>query len=209
MEYQALVVAAGNGNRSQLQYNKIFYQISNRSIFEWAIQSFIQDQDCTKIVIVIRKSDEKQIKQIIQNEKVCFVYGGSTRQESVRNGLKEIHSQYLLVHDGARPFLTMDLIQRIKDSLLVHAAVIPVIAISDSIKQVKEHKVLKSLDRNEYRFVQTPQGFLTNDLKKAHEMAENNMYSDDSIMIEQLLHQEVFCVDGEISNKKFTCKEDF
>lgn len=209
MNYQVIILAAGNGTRSQLNYHKIFYMIKNQPLIAHTLQHFLEDFECKKIVLVIQKEDEAQLKEIISSDKVCYIYGGKTRQESVCNGLQAIDSTYVLIHDGARPFLSVTLINRIKKALISHRCVIPVIPLKDSIKKVENNRVIQTVDRSQYRLIQCPQGFITEDIKKAHSLAKHQNYTDDSAMIEELLKQEVYCVEGEISNKKMTYFEDF
>ena len=79
----------------------------------------------------------------------------------------------------------------------------------DTIKLVKNEIVEKTLKRDNLKLVQTPQAFKTEVIKKAHELATRNDYTDDSSMVEDILHGEVAVIDGEYSNIKFTFKEDF
>lgn len=208
MEYQVLIMAAGSSSRSKLNYNKIFYKIQDKTIIELATNPFLNDKDCKKVVLVIKKEDELKLREIF-NDKVSYVYGGNTRQESVKLGLNKIDSKYVLIHDGARPHIDNKFIDRIKENLVNHDCVIPVIDLTDSIKKVNDNYVVESLNRNDYKLVQTPQGFLTSQIKKAHELASNQDYNDDSMMVEQLLNKPVYCIPGDIKNQKYTNQEDF
>ena len=165
MNYQAIVLAAGEGLRSHLSYHKVLYPIQNKPMIYWSILPFVEDKECQNIILVIHPQDERQLKQWINDEKVTFIYGGKTRQESVQKGLEYIHEEYVIIHDGARPFLKKDLLKRLKNALKNHACVIPVLPLVDSLKKVKNQIVIQTVLREDYRLIQSPQGFLTKDIK--------------------------------------------
>ena len=127
----------------------------------------------------------------------------------MQRGLTYIQEEYVIIHDGARPFLKEELLTRLKEALKKHACVIPVLPLVDSLKKVKNQIVIQTVSREDYRLIQSPQGFLTKDIKLAHQLAKHQNYTDDSAMIEELLHQEVYCIDGDVQNKKMTNQEDF
>ncbi len=209
MKYQAIVLAAGNSIRSGLSYHKIFYKLDDKTMIEHSISLFLKDEECDKVIIVVHFEDEVKIKEIIHNQKVVFVIGGQTRQESVKKGLEYVDTSYVIIHDGARPYFSNQLLTQLKLALKSHDCVIPVISLNDSIKKVSNHKVEYSLNREEYKLVQCPQGFLTKQIKLAHSLAKKGDYTDDSSLIEDILHQEVFCINGERKNRKYTNEEDF
>lgn len=113
----------------------------------WSILPFLEDKDCQEIVLVIHPQDERQLKQWINDEKVTFIYGGKTRQESVQRGLTYIQEEYVIIHDGARPFLKEELLTRLKEALKKHACVIPVLPLVDSLKKVKNQIVIQTVLR--------------------------------------------------------------
>lgn len=210
MKYQAIVLAAGNSSRSNLNYNKNLYKIDNKPIIYYSTINFLNDKDCSKVIIVCKENELSTISGIFNNEsKIVFALGGNTRQESVRNGLSLVDEKYVLVHDGARPHFSNDLLEKLKEKVVLHHSVIPVISINDTIKVIKDNKVVKTLNRDEIKRVQTPQAFDTCILKKAHDLARSNMYSDDSSMLEEILKIETYVVDGEVKNIKYTNPEDF
>ena len=96
-----------------------------------------------------------------------------------------------------------------KNKLVNYDCVIPVIDSIDTLKIVRNNKVIKTINREEVKRVQTPQGFKTSNILLAHKKADNNLYSDDSSMIEDILNEEVFVIDGEKENIKFTNQDDF
>ena len=209
MTYQAILLAAGNSSRSALPYNKVLHLIEDKPIIYLSASNFINDERCNKILLVCKEEEINTFKEVFVGiDKIEYVIGGKTRQESVNNALTHIDSDYVLIHDGARPYYSNNLLNEIVDKLNDHNAVIPAIKVIDTLKVVKDNKVVKTLNREEVVRVQTPQGFKTSLIKTAHNKAIKNTYTDDSSMVEEL-KEEVFVVEGETTNIKFTIKEDF
>lgn len=210
MKYQAIVLAAGEGKRAGLSYNKILYKIGEESIIFLAAKKFIDDDECEKIYIVYNEKDLMELKTIFNNyNKVSYVCGGKSRQQSVYNALINITSDYVLIHDGARPYFSYNLLNRLKENILSASCVIPVIDSVDSLKIVENNIVVKTINREKIKRVQTPQAFITNILLSAHQKATSNTYADDSAIIEDLTNEKILVVDGETQNIKYTNLEDF
>lgn len=210
MKYQAIVLAAGNSSRSGLDYNKVLFSVNGKKIIEISLHNFLLDVECEKIFLVCRECDLKDLQKVVlADERIQYVIGGETRQDSVKNALQYVTSEYVFIHDGARPFYTSILLNRLKAKLKDEDAVIPVWSLRDTIKVVRNNYVVKTLKRDELRSVQTPQAFKTTVILKAHELAKRNDYTDDSSMVEELLSLPVATIDGEYSNRKYTYREDF
>lgn len=210
MEYQAIVLAAGNSTRSGLQYNKVLFELNKTPIIYLSTKNFIDDLSCNKIFVVCKEADLKALQKIFENvDKIEYVIGGETRQESVYNALKLVDREYVLIHDGARPYFTAILLNRLIAKLKECDAVIPVWSMTDTVKQVKNGVVVKTIKRDELKRVQTPQAFKTSVIINAHSQAKNNQYTDDSSMVEELTETKVHVIDGEYTNIKYTFKEDF
>ena len=194
--YQAILLAAGNSSRSGLIYK--------------SAQNFINDEKCNKIFLVCKKSELDTFKKIFSKEnKIEYVIGGQTRQESVCNALNYVDSEYVLIHDGARPYYSQELLFNIIEKFNTFNAVIPAMKVTDTIKVVEKGMVVKTIDREVLRTIQTPQGFKTSVIKLAHRLANKNNYTDDSSMVEELTNEKVCVIDGEKGNIKYTQKEDF
>ena len=210
MEYQAIVLGAGNSTRSGLLYNKVLFELNNIPIIYLSTKNFINDVSCSKIFLVCKENDVKKMKEIFKSvDKVEYVIGGKTRQESVNNALSLVDSDYVLIHDGARPYFTPILLNRLIAKLKEYDAVIPVWTMTDTIKVVKNNIVVKTLKREELKRIQTPQAFKTRVIKEAHYLAKNNNYTDDASIVEDTLDTSIYAIDGEYTNIKFTFKEDF
>lgn len=208
--YQAILLAAGNSSRSGLNYNKVLFTLDDKPLIYKSAQNFINDEKCNKIFLVCKKSELDTFKKIFSKEnKIEYVIGGQTRQESVCNALDYVDSEYVLIHDGARPYYSQELLFNIIEKFNTFNAVIPAMKVTDTIKVVEKGMVVKTIDREVLRTIQTPQGFKTSVIKLAHRLANKNNYTDDSSMVEELTNEKVCVIDGEKGNIKYTQKEDF
>jgi len=210
MEYEAIVLAAGNSTRSGLSFNKVLYDLDGTPMILFSTRNFINDEDCKKIHVVVKEEEIALFKVLYKGVfKVDFVIGGNTRCESVSHGLEVCNSDYVLIHDGARPFYTSNLIELLKEGLEKANAVVPGLKVTDTIKKIKDGKVVETLNREELVSIQTPQAFKLTTIKKAFANRDKDNYFDDASMVEEIIHEDVVIVEGEVNNKKFTVKEDF
>ena len=208
--YQAILLAAGNSSRSGLNYNKVLYTLDDKPIIYISALNFINDEKCNKIFLVCKSNELDTFKKIFEQEnKIEYIIGGQTRQESVSNALKHVNSEYVLIHDGARPYYSKKLLDIIVNKLDEFNAVIPAMKVTDTIKVVENGIVIKTINREMLRTIQTPQGFKTSVIKLAHSLANKQDYTDDSSMVEELTNEKVCVIDGEKDNIKYTQKEDF
>ena len=103
MKYDAIVVAGGVGKRADLGFNKVLYRTRDgKTVLNHSCLNFINDDDCQKLIVVCN------FELDFKCDKLVVVPGGKERYESVLNGLNEVTSDYVLIHDGARPFLDVD-----------------------------------------------------------------------------------------------------
>ena len=143
MEYSALIVAAGQGRRMNLGYNKVFYTFADgKNVLEKTMSIFEADSRCKQIVIVTQREDYVRcMRNRTQRGNVVFVEGGTTRQESVFNGLMAVSEDYVLIHDGARPFLEQECLDRLCQSLSEHDACLLTVPCKDTIKVIEDGKI--------------------------------------------------------------------
>ncbi len=207
--YSVIILAAGKGTRLNLGYNKVLYQIKNKTILEYSVDFFLQDQDFTEIVIVVNKHDEIQIKELFNSKNIKIAYGGITRQDSVYNGLSLVTNKYVLIHDGARPFIDYKDIARIKETVKTEACVL-VQKVKESLAKQSFNKLKTYLNRENYILLKTPQAFFTEKIKKAYELAlkNDNMYTDDASVYMHELNEEVTTIEGNEFNIKLTTEFD-
>jgi 2-C-methyl-D-erythritol 4-phosphate cytidylyltransferase len=206
-QYDALILVAGTGRRMQSNQNKIFLKINGKPVFEYSLDLFKEDLDCQRIILVGKKEEESHFSPYL-SERVKFVQGGLERQDSVRLGLKQVISPQVMIHDGARPFLTKEKLEDLKN----HPNSILAIPVKDTIKEVKEDntKIEKTLDRSHLYAAQTPQYFSSKLITTAHADAyeDNYMGTDDASLVEKYSSQSVELVEGSYENIKVTTPDD-
>ena len=213
-----ILLAAGSGQRFGSSIPKCFVQTDGQTIIEKSFATVKSLDFVTQILIAVPSEFvQSDIAKKLQADGATVYVGGETRRQSVKNGLSLVKEQstaensYCLIHDAARVFVTKDLYIKTYQATKKHHAVTTAVKSVDSLKEVQaDGKVIKSLDRNFIYSVQTPQGFLSSLLIKAHEqwMLNNNTEpTDDASMVEQI--HSVYVVEGEYTNKKITFPQDF
>lgn len=147
---------------------------------------------------------------LLESQDVVLTSGGKTRQASVVSGLDEISAEIVVIHDGARPLVTSDLIGRVLEPLDRYDGAIVGIPMDDTLKQAEGEEVLRTVDRSQLWRVQTPQAFRTDVLRRAHERAQKERFvgTDDSALVERD-GGSVKLVTGSRLNVKVTYPEDF
>ncbi|MDE6196069.1 MAG: 2-C-methyl-D-erythritol 4-phosphate cytidylyltransferase [Erysipelotrichaceae bacterium] len=211
MKYSALVVAAGSGSRVGLGYNKMLYKLNNgKTVLEETIQIFQQDPQCTQIIVTASKDDMEQYIRLISCGKVVLVAGGASRQASVYQGLLAVKEEYVLIHDGARPWLPKACIKRLLDVLNQHKACLLTVKVKDTVKQVVDGVVQKTLIRDQLQLAQTPQAFYTELILECHQKAKRDGFeaTDDAQIVECYSDEAVIAVEGSYENIKVTTIED-
>jgi 2-C-methyl-D-erythritol 4-phosphate cytidylyltransferase len=211
MDYTALIVAGGKGKRMGLGYNKVFFQLSeDMTVLEKTISIFEADTRCKEIVVVVSANEYSRCIAKYQVGHVVFVSGGDSRGNSVFNGLMAVKHSKVLIHDGARPYLKQSLLDRIVDKASTCNAVIPCVSVKDTIKEVIDGEVVKTLVRANLKQVQTPQAFNTDLIINCYRQAmERNLeFTDDAQLVELLSDEKIYVVDGDYENIKITTLDD-
>lgn len=165
---------------------------------------------CTPVVVALPPDRMGVARELASGPHVAFVPGGETRQDSVRNALDAISSEVILVHDGARPLVKRELVHSVILALGDADAVVPVLPVDDTLKEVEGGRVLRTADRTRFRRIQTPQAFRAGALRAAHKAAERDGFvaTDDAQLVE-MNGGRVVTVDGSRTNIKLTRPEDF
>ena len=181
MKYDAIVVASGNSERAKLGFNKVFFVMKNKkTVLENACNVFINDVDCEHIIVVTNNQD-----QVFKNDKVILINGGQERYNSVINGLSKVTSEYVFIHDGARPFIEKEDIEKLKEALSSFDGAILVSKNINTIKQIKDGVIEKTLDREYVYNALTPQAFKTSLIKEAYNKVDLKGITDDSLVFEK------------------------
>jgi 2-C-methyl-D-erythritol 4-phosphate cytidylyltransferase len=209
MNYSAIILCAGSGKRTGLGYNKMFFKLNGETDYEKSVKAFLNDERCKQIIIVSKMEEREDFKNLLNEERMVFVNGGKERQDSVFEGLKAVNQDYVMIHDGARPYVSQELLDRIVDTLSSCDACLPMVRCKDTIKRVVDGKVVNTLKREELYQAQTPQSFKTALIIKAHDYAKVHQVSvtDDASMVE-IMGENVYVVEGDYDNIKITTKED-
>ena len=204
MKYDAIIVASGKGERAGLGFNKVFYKMKNgKTVLENASKVFVNDDDCKKIIIVTNDDDK-----VFKNRKVTVVSGGEKRQDSVFNGLSLVKSNYVFIHDGARPFLNKEDVEKLKKTIIHEDGAILALKEINTVKLVSDGYIKKTLNREEIYKALTPQAFKTKVIKDAYTKVNHSKLTDDASLLEKL-NIKVKIVEGDPSNIKLTSKADF
>lgn len=163
MKYTALIIAAGKGVSKGKSYDKMFKVLKKyqTTVLEKSTLLFLDDPRCSQVVIVTNPKDMKDVVLGHTHEKIVHVNAGPTRQESVFLGLMAVKEETVLIHDGARPWVDTDSIDRLLEAMETEKAAILAINVSDTIKEVSDDYVTKTIDRSNLMITQTPQAFET------------------------------------------------
>ncbi|WP_339288296.1 2-C-methyl-D-erythritol 4-phosphate cytidylyltransferase [Paenibacillus sp. FSL E2-0201] len=209
-----VIVAAGRGTRMGTVESKQYLLLQGKPIIVHTLEVFQQHELISEIVLVTGKEDIERCREWIQLYKLdkvkAIVPGGSERQHSVHKGLLKLTTQWVMVHDGVRPFVQpIEIEACYKRAKQIGASVLAV-PVKDTIKQVdNEGKVLSTPDRRSLWAIQTPQTFRLSELLDAYEVAERDGFlgTDDSSLAERA-GIPVSVVEGSYRNIKITTPDD-
>lgn len=215
MSNTAVILAAGLGKRMQAGHNKQFIEICGQSVLTHTLTVFAQIPEIAKIVLVVRAGEEdtcqNMIPEIAENKTVLAI-GGKERQDSVHNGIRAItwECEYILIHDGARPLVTEEVIRRTLLAAQNSGAAICAVPVKDTIKQAdSDGNVLATIPRESLWAAQTPQVFQADLIRRAYENAYvHNHYGTDDASLVEYLGEKIKIVTGDYENIKITTLED-
>jgi 2-C-methyl-D-erythritol 4-phosphate cytidylyltransferase len=217
MRTLAIILAGGAGKRMGTSTNKQFLLLDNKPIIVHTLQVFEECRAIDGIYLVVNQKDLPIIQEEILetyrfNKLTKIVMGGRLRQDSVRNGLDaiDIPCDIVVIHDGARPFVSPSFIEKGIHLMDMFDAIIPALPVKDTIKVIsKEGFVVKTLERDTLWHVQTPQTFKCDLISKAYKdgMAKKLYGYDDATFIE-LMGKKVKVIEGSPYNIKITTPED-
>ena len=204
----ALIVAGGKGERMNSKIPKQFLLLNNMPILMHTINQFSEFE---KIIVVLPDSQFEYWENICRKEKFkithTLVKGGETRFQSVKNGLSKITSKCIVaIHDGVRPLITKILINRLILATKKGIGVVPGLPIKDSVRKVYKNNST-NIDRKNIYQVQTPQCFISTDIKNAYQQALSENFTDDSSVLESA-NCKITILLGEAKNLKITTHED-
>lgn len=196
-----IILAAGKGNRMKLGYNKMFCKINNKELYKIVLERF---EKIDEIVLVVNEEDKDKF---IVNKNTKIVVGGKERTQSVYKGLQAIKSEHVLIHDGARVFVSDDIINRCIKAALKYDAFFVGVKVKDTIKEIS-NKTYKTLNRENLIYAQTPQGGKTSLFKDVYEKGKQDIFFDDVALVEKYSNKKIDFVLGDYENIKVTTMED-
>lgn len=208
----ALIVAAGRGLRMTGDVPKQYRQLAGRMVLRRTLRAFETHPAVDHVVTVIHPDDESFYVEAARGMNLAPpIHGGATRQDSVRRGLEALSETNqparVLIHDGARPFVSADLIDRVIEALDSHDAVIPALDVHDTLKRIDNARVGETVDRDNLIRAQTPQGFSFPVILGAHRNCAGQSLTDDAAVAEAS-GVRVATVPGAEENFKITTDED-
>ena len=213
--YSAIILAAGIGSRMGLGYNKMLHVIQGQPVVIHTIKQFLKNNNCGQLILVVNELEVETMQRLLDqanilDSRIEIVTGGSERQYSVANGLQSVCEDIVLVHDGARPFVTQEMVMECFQLAQKGHPSIVAVSVKDTMKRVVNGIVLETLNRDEIYSVQTPQAAPTELLKKAHKAAKdaNFLGTDEASLIEKFTDNPVHVVKGSYTNIKLTTPED-
>jgi len=207
----ALVVAAGRGSRFGGERPKQYLSLGGQTVLRHAVAALVSHPGIAGVQVMIRPEDRALFDCAVEGlDLLPPAAGGVTRQESVRFGLDTLATyrpHAVLIQDGARPFPSAALIDRVIDGLTQAQAAIPCLPLRDTIKRAEGRMIRETVDRSSLWRAQTPQGFHFSGILAAHRAAEGRELTDDSAVAEAAGLMPVL-VDGDENNLKITTADD-
>lgn len=209
--YYALIVAGGKGLRMGADLPKQFLPIGGQPVLMRTLEAFHAYDSTLKLILVLPAEQQDFWVQLcaeyhfdIEHE---LAVGGDTRFHSVQNGLNLVTTPGLVgVHDGVRPFVSPEVIRRCYELAAIHQAVIPVVDVVETVREVTTEGS-RTVDRNRYKLVQTPQVFDADLLKQAYSQSYTPLFTDDASVVEAW-GASVYLTEGNRENIKITTPFD-
>ena len=216
-KYAAIVLAAGSGKRMNSKVHKQYLIIQDRPVLYYSLKAF-EDSAVDEIVLVVGKGEEEFCrKEIVDKYGISkvksIVEGGRERYHSVFEGLKQTRdADYVLIHDGARPFVDQDIIRRCMQEVQKYQACVVGMPVKDTIKIADEEGYAKQTpDRKNVWMIQTPQTFSYALIYEAYEemlKTEDTAITDDAMVLERIKGKKSKLIEGSYRNIKITTPED-
>ncbi|MCI7181926.1 MAG: 2-C-methyl-D-erythritol 4-phosphate cytidylyltransferase [Schaedlerella sp.] len=215
----AIVLAGGRGTRMGTKVHKQYLQLAGKPVLYYSLETFQKSEVIDEVILVTGKGEEEFCRTEFA-EKYNFtkitkiVSGGEERYDSVWNGLKEVSDRegYVFIHDGARPFVDVRIVERAYREVQVHGACVAGMPVKDTIKvSDAAGYVSETPDRSRIWSVQTPQVFETGLIKNAYSLLMqdgNGKVTDDAMVVEKMTGHAVKLIEGSYENIKITTPED-
>ena len=199
----AIILAGGSGKRVDSSIPKQFIEINNKKIIDYSIDAFEKNKNINEIILVLNEGWMNQVKDEYKRYKL--VSGGNTRHQSSLNGVLSCSKKCknVLIHDAARPLLSQKIINTCINNLSNHEGTSPFLNIADSLI-IKKNNIIKYIDRDLIKNIQTPQGFNKNIIKDALENTKNYGTDDISTLLDYNSKAKINFFHGDEYNFKVT-----
>lgn len=208
-----IIVAGGIGTRMKSDRPKQFIDLEKVPVIIRTIQCFLKYNPNIHIIICIHRNYKSYLEGLIEKFElksfdIKITLGGESRFASVKNGIQLINDSNAIVgiHDAARPFVSQQTITNCYEIAEKLGNAVPAISVNESMRKISNN-INNSVNRNEYRIIQTPQCFIVNKIKKAFEQEYNPAFTDDATVLE-LMGEKINLVEGNVENIKITSPHD-
>ena len=203
-----IIAAAGKGERAGFEKNKLLFKgADGKTVLERTLFAFVKSGIIDEYVVAVSEKDEAEISAILPRE-VKIVLGGKTRSASVKNALAAVTGDIVLIHDGARPFVSAEIIENCANSADKFGSGIVAEESRNTVCRAENGEIAEYLGKSGLYSVQTPQGFKTELIKKAYAAAGEKDFNDDGEVYAKFIAPPRI-VKGSTENVKLTFKEDF
>lgn len=207
MKTALILTCAGKGLRAGFEKNKLLIEFDGTTTLMRTLDVFLSCNLIDQYIVTASKEDYDEIKSLVPSF-VEVVIGGDTRTQSVINALSKVNCDIVLIHDGARPFISDEIILNTINSVKKNGSGIVAIPSRDTILSSTENNIDNYLGKDGLYSVQTPQGFLTKDIIKAYSLTDGKTFNDDGEVYLNAF-KKASLVMGSIKNVKLTYPEDF
>lgn len=211
-KFDVILACGGSGTRCNLGYNKLLLDIGGMTVLQKTLSLFYHE-DIEKIIIAYNKNDYDIVKNYVgEHNNIVLCQGGENRTESISNALKFVESEYVMIHDGARPFLPREcLLNAMEDAETFGSSVLYTNS-TDSLRKIfyddSKNLLSSPVDRASIVKIQTPQVFKSEEIKKAYDMAQGQSFTDDATLYEYFVKKPIHLTLGSEANIKITTPED-
>lgn len=206
MDYSVLLIAAGKKAGEGESYTKALAKFKeSRRVIDQTVSVFLNDPRCKQIVLVTNSADMIKLVQSSSSGKIVVVKGGKTRQESVFIGLSAVSEDIVLIHDGVRPWLSQNLIDRVLVRMEAEKACILSIAPPTAVYEVVDGYIKQAVNTSSLAIAQTPQAFHTSFIFQCYRKAlqEAIYLNDDASIVRAVSDEPIAVEEGDIRNARF------
>ena len=208
----AIILVAGNSTRFGQNRNKNFEDINGKTVLYYSLKVFDKNKYVDNIIIATKKEEISKVKDIIEQENITksikIVIGGNTRKQSVYNYIKDVNSDIVIIHDGARPMIKQEYINKCIENMDKFKGIAIGVRSKDTIKITDENNiVINTTQRANTWIIQTPQCFDRKVLLKIHNKYKKEDVTDDCELLE-INNYKIKILEGDYTNIKITTYED-